>query len=106
MTASARRRCSGGNRRAYTADPVARRFLAEHFLILDPWQVGLRFPKYAWAYRSSFQWLNCLLFQDWYRLYLDHGGAPIKAGASLRGFRGEKKVLPSVKWVVNRLWLY
>jgi hypothetical protein len=55
-----------------------RRFLARHFIVLDPWNMGLRFPKYDWAYRSSFQQLNCLLFIDWYRLYLAEGGAPIE----------------------------
>jgi hypothetical protein len=99
-----------------------RRFLAEQFLILDPWQIGLRFPKYAWAYRSSFQRLNCLLFLDWYRLYLEQGGAPIETGAPLGSFGARKKrkqvaralsrwmdkagpvlVQPSVKYVVNRL---
>jgi hypothetical protein len=98
------------------------RFLAERFLILDPWQIGLRFPKYAWAYRSSFQRLNCLLFLDWYRLYLEQGGAPIEAGAPLGSFRARRTrkhvarllsrwmdkagpilVQPSVKWVINRL---
>lgn len=53
-----------------------RRFLAERIVIMDPWRMGLRFPKYAWAYRSAFQRLNCLLFEDWYRLYLEHGGVP------------------------------
>jgi hypothetical protein len=54
-----------------------RRCLAEQFLILDPWDLGLRFTKYEWAYRSSFQRLNCLLFSDWYELYLQYGGIPI-----------------------------
>jgi hypothetical protein len=82
----------------------------------------LRFPEYAWAYRSGFQWLNCLLFQDWYQLYLEQDGAPTKAGGSLRSFvvrRKQKQVArmlsrrmdkvgpvlvrSSVKWVVNRL---
>ena len=99
-----------------------RRFLAEHFLILDPWQIGLRFPKYAWAYRSSFQRLNCLLFLDWYRLYLEQGGTPLESGAPLGSFGARKKrkevaralsrwvdkagpilVQPPVKYVVNRL---
>lgn len=61
-----------------------RHFLARHFIILDPWDIGLRFPKYEWAYRSSFQQLNCLLFVDWYRLYLEEGGVPI-AGAPRLG---------------------
>lgn len=54
-----------------------RRCLAEQFLILDPWDLGLRFSKYDWAYRSSFQRLNCLLFMDWYQLYVERGGRPI-----------------------------
>jgi hypothetical protein len=56
-----------------------RRCLAEQFLILDPWDIGLRFTKYEWAYHSSFQRLNCLLFSDWYQLYLEYGGTPIGA---------------------------
>lgn len=55
-----------------------RRFLARHFVIADPWEIRLRFSKYDWAYRSSFQRLNCLLFMDWYRLYLDQGSAPVE----------------------------
>jgi hypothetical protein len=64
-----------------------RRFLARHFLVLDPWDLGLCFPKYDWAYRSSFQQLNCLLFIDWYRLYLEEGGTPV-----------EETVLSSALW--------
>jgi hypothetical protein len=54
-----------------------RSFLARHCLILDPWDVGLEFPKYEWAYRSDFQRLNCLLFCDWYELYREAGGLPV-----------------------------
>jgi hypothetical protein len=97
-------------------------FLAERMVILDPWDIGLRFPKYAWAYRSSFQRLNCLLFLDWYRLYLEQGSALIETGAPLGTYRtrrmqkqvarvlsrlmdkaGPLLVQPSVKRVVNRL---
>jgi hypothetical protein len=56
-----------------------RRFLARHWVIVDPWDLGLRFSKYDWAYRSGFQRLNCLLFVDWYGLYLDAGGRPVAA---------------------------
>jgi WavE lipopolysaccharide synthesis len=99
-----------------------RRFLAQHFLILDPWQIGLRFSKYAWAYGSSFQRLNCLLFLDWYRLYLEQGGMPIEADRALGSFTVRKQrkqvarilsrwmdkagpllVQPQVKRIVNRL---
>ncbi len=50
-----------------------RRFLAERTAIVDPWDIGLHFPKYAWAYRSAFQRLNCVLFQDWYELSAEEG---------------------------------
>ncbi|MCA7998059.1 WavE lipopolysaccharide synthesis family protein [Burkholderia metallica] len=46
-------------------------FLARHLLVLDPWQAGLCFPKYFWAYESKMQWMNCVMFLDWYRLYVD-----------------------------------
>jgi hypothetical protein len=59
-----------------------RRFLGRHWLIMDPWDLGLEFPKYAWAYRSSFQRLNCLLFLDWYDLYRSEGGAPVASLSS------------------------
>ncbi len=98
-----------------------RRFLAERFVIFDPWRIGLRFPKYAWTYQSSFQNLNCLLFLDWYQLYLEEGGAPIDNRVPLRLFRlrrrrkrlarllgrcvdraGPLLVRPACKSVVNR----
>jgi hypothetical protein len=53
-----------------------RSFLAKHMAIVDPWHIGLHFPKYAWTYRSAFQRLNCLLFEDWYQLYVEQGGVP------------------------------
>jgi len=99
-----------------------RRFLAERFVILDPWHMGLRFPKYAWAYRSSFQRLNCLLFLDWYRLYLEQGGAPVGAGPPPDGLQSRRRrkrlaralsrwmdragpllIRPGCKQMVNRL---
>lgn len=52
-----------------------RRFLARQWVIADPWDLGLDFPKYAWACRSSFQRLNCLLAMDWYRLLQEDGDA-------------------------------
>jgi hypothetical protein len=62
-------------------------FLADRIVIMDPWRMGLRFPKYAWAYRSGFQRLNCLLFEDWYRLYLHHGGIAVDTSSFTRSFR-------------------
>ncbi|MFM0276970.1 WavE lipopolysaccharide synthesis family protein [Paraburkholderia sediminicola] len=46
-------------------------FVARHLLVLDPWQAGLCFPKYFWAYESNMQWMNCIMFLDWYRMYVD-----------------------------------
>jgi hypothetical protein len=53
-----------------------RRFLVERTAVLDPWQIGLHFPKYQWAYRSAFQRLNCLLFEDWRQLVVEQGAIP------------------------------
>jgi hypothetical protein len=64
-----------------------RRFLADRIVIMDPWHMGLRFPKYAWAYRSAFQRLNCLLFEDWYRLYLEQGGVVVESSPLTANFR-------------------
>jgi len=100
-----------------------RRFLARHCIILDPWDIGLRFSKYEWAYRSSFQRLNCLLSMDWYRLYLEEGGPPLDpapAASHLVSFRRSQKqmarllgrlmdkagpllIKPGLKQMVNRL---
>lgn len=100
-----------------------RRFLARHFIIVDPWEIGLRFAKYEWAYRSSFQRLNCLLFMDWYRLYLEEGGTPLDAARlSPHVFQARRKqkqtarllgrlmdktgpllIKPGLKQMVNRL---
>lgn len=98
-----------------------RQFLARHWIILDPWDLGLQFPKYDWAYHSSFQRLNCLLFVDWYQLYLEQGGPPIttlpphllrrrrrqKHMAHLLGRwldkAGPLLVRPGLKQLVNRL---
>ncbi len=55
-----------------------RRFLARQWVIADPWDLGLEFPKYAWACRSSFQRLNCLLAMDWHRLLLEDGHPPVQ----------------------------
>jgi hypothetical protein len=80
-----------------TADILAghRRFLVERTAILDPWQIGLHFPKYEWAYRSAFQRLNCLLFEDWHQLCVEQGGIPssgTSAQSVARSRRRRKRV--------------
>jgi hypothetical protein len=44
------------------------RFLARETLLLDPWQIGLRFDKYGWVNNSPFQRLNNLMHLDWLAL--------------------------------------
>jgi hypothetical protein len=99
-----------------------RRFLAERTAILDPWQIGLHFPKYAWAYRSAFQRLNCLLFEDWRQLLVEQGGLPSVDTSAEPGVRSRRRrkrlaralsrcadgagpllVRPAFKRMVNRL---
>jgi hypothetical protein len=45
-----------------------RRFLAHETMLLDPWQIGMRFEKYAWVGASPFQRLNNLMHLDWLAL--------------------------------------
>jgi hypothetical protein len=49
-------------------------FLANELMILDPWQAGLRLPKYKWAYKSNMQSMNCMMFLDWYKICSDSFG--------------------------------
>lgn len=42
-----------------------RKFLSREVMLLDPWQIGLRFEKYGWVANSSFQRLNNLMHLDW-----------------------------------------
>jgi len=44
------------------------RFLAHEILLLDPWQIGLRFEKYGWVGASWFQRHNNLMHLDWLAL--------------------------------------
>jgi hypothetical protein len=68
-----------------------RRFLVERTAIVNPWQIGLYFPKYAWAYHSAFQSLNCLLFEDWYQLCVEQGGMPSDVAPTERGMRSRRQ---------------
>lgn len=53
------------------------RFLAHEVMLLDPWQIGLRFDKYGWVGNSPFQRLNNLMHLDWLAL-----ANPMLAGAA------------------------
>jgi hypothetical protein len=44
------------------------RFLAKEVMLLDPWQIGLSFPKYNWVGGSLFQRINNLMHVDWLRI--------------------------------------
>jgi len=48
--------------------PDFQRFLAQEVMLLDPWQIGLRFDKYGWVGNSAFQRLNNLMHLDWLAL--------------------------------------
>ena len=48
--------------------------LSRHFIIASLEQLGLEFPKYAWADRSDFQKLNCVDFFDWLDLAASETG--------------------------------
>jgi hypothetical protein len=79
------------------------RFLAERFIVLDPWDIGLRFPKYEWAYHSSFQKLNCLLSIDWRQLYIESHATPTGeygCDAAVRRRRTQKRLARHIgRWV-------
>ena len=49
-----------------------KKFLANELIILDPWQIGLNFPKYHWAYKSRFASMNCIMYLDWYLNFSKH----------------------------------
>lgn len=60
-----------------TAAPVMaahRTLLARHFIVARLEQIGLDFPKYAWATKSDFQKLNCVDFLDWLSLAAEEAG--------------------------------
>lgn len=63
-----------------------RDFVANDLVILDPWQAGLKFPKYKWAYQSNMQSMNCMMFLDWYKICTDvFGGEEIDQATYLAG---------------------
>ncbi|MGX3067245.1 WavE lipopolysaccharide synthesis family protein [Ursidibacter arcticus] len=70
------------------------KFLAEKIIILDPWQIGLYFPKYHWAYDSKFSSMNCIMFLDWYKNYIEYnkliGDSGLLAAANSRAAKKEK----------------
>ncbi|MES2901966.1 MAG: WavE lipopolysaccharide synthesis family protein [Pseudomonadota bacterium] len=53
------------------SEPVLRdylRFLGREIMLLDPWQIGVMFNKYAWVGNSHFQQMNNLMHLDWLAL--------------------------------------
>ena len=58
-----------------------RNFLAQEVMLLDPWQIGLRFEKYAWVANTPFQRLNNLMHLDWLAIADPHlAGRPDAPG--------------------------
>lgn len=50
------------------------RFLAQEVLVLDPWHIGLVFPKYTWVNDSLVQRINNFMHLDWLALSPGHPG--------------------------------
>jgi hypothetical protein len=44
------------------------KFMAAETIVLDPWQIGLVFPKYGWVNSSLFQRINSLMYLDWLKI--------------------------------------
>lgn len=70
------------------------KFLAEKVIILDPWQIGLNFPKYNWAFGSKFASMNCIMFLDWYKNYVEYykiiGDNGLLEAATIRSNKKDK----------------
>jgi len=70
-----------------------RRFLAHEVMLLDPWQIGLRFDKYGWVGTSPFQRMNNLMYLDWLALanpQLSGQSDPVLLGRLMRQRRRQK----------------
>jgi hypothetical protein len=52
-------------------------FMAQHFMVLDPWQSGLKLAKYRSVHKSTMQSMNCMMFFDWYKLCADRTSGEI-----------------------------
>lgn len=48
------------------------KFLANHIIVLDLPQFGANFPKYAWASRSRFISMDCIMNADWYGNFVNY----------------------------------
>lgn len=67
-----------------------RHFLAREVMLLDPWQIGLHFEKYAWVANSPFQRMNNLMYLDWLAIADPHLPGRPDAGR-LRGLIGQRQ---------------
>jgi hypothetical protein len=71
------------------------RFLAKEVMLLDPWQIGLSFPKYNWVGESLFQRINNLMYVDWLRIcgQIDPGDAESRHLYKLASQRQQQKMV-------------
>jgi len=82
------------------------KFSAREFLILDLSQFGIICRKYIKASKSSFQYLNCLKFLDWYLLnVVNDPGFKVDITTYQAALRRKqiKKIASSVMFVTNPL---
>ena len=84
-----------------------RRFLAHEVMLLDPWQIGLVFPKYHWVGASLFQSMNNLMHLDWLAINEPYLAAQPDASAlrALIARRARKKSLVRQGFHASR-WLH
>lgn len=81
------------------------RFLAREVILLDPWQIGMVFPKYAWVGTSLFQKINNLMNLDWLRLsgWLDAAGPDAGNLPRLAAKRERQKALARTGFRYTRM---
>ena len=77
-----------------------RRFLADETLILDPWQSGVVFPKYAWVNDSVLQRINNVMHLDWLAI----AGQPPFDATEPKAFAVVAARRRRLKSVANRLF--
>lgn len=53
-------------------------FFAKNLIVLEPHQIGLVFPKYQAVNNAIFSSISCILFLDWYNIYISFYGLNVK----------------------------
>lgn len=60
------------NDRSFALIRECERFYAQEMVIASPNDLGVALPKYTALTRRPFQWVDNILFEDWYRMYRRH----------------------------------